>query len=469
MITDYDVCCEHPLYIRNPQYFDLVMSMDYLIYNGREVIITPSRRSRIFDGESFYKVFNIYYKADPDKSFRDKSFFLRSDGLSVPFFLSVPCNKCDACRSKYVAGLRQRAVFESELSSGDVLFVTLTYNQSHHPVDGLPSKRDVQLFKKRLSQLCRVRYNVNLKFFCFSEFHKSGLVHYHMLIYHFPDFRMLDSIEQAYKTLHIMYCWREPERVGSHYLSFVDYVSRNPKVYDIRVTDPDYDSRSYGFVNLKVVNSKGAAGYVSKYVTKHCDDKRLFSLVSQNLGVEFAKKYIGYAATTPDRSFSYVSRVDGSLCTTSLNSYFLKKLMPSQSVLFPVDVRRYIHDVRYICTQLSYNPYLRGDIRSRVAGVLEDLDLSFPDFPSRPFARTNFFKLIDDEKTQSNLVDTFVRLVDDRICYLNSYKALKIDTKILVDRDAYFMAMLYTSRQYAAVKALKFRKERSKLIASSYL
>lgn len=62
----------------------------------------------------------------------------------------VPCGRCAACLQKQVRDtefrLKEECKSETSLLSG---FLTLTYNDEHIPKDGV-SRRDVQLFHKRL-------------------------------------------------------------------------------------------------------------------------------------------------------------------------------------------------------------------------------------------------------------------------------------------------------------------------------
>lgn len=73
----------------------------------------------------------------------------------------VPCNKCGPClankRSDWAFRLSEE--FKHAISA---YFITLTYNEEHLPSNGSLSKRDIQLFLKRLrAKQERVRENLN--------------------------------------------------------------------------------------------------------------------------------------------------------------------------------------------------------------------------------------------------------------------------------------------------------------------
>lgn len=470
---EYNVTCLHPLWIRNPKWYDLVMTMDYVCYNGRTVSITPIHRRRVFDGDSFYKVFGFYYKSDPDKEFRSNSYFLHDSGMMVDFFIPVKCGKCDACKSNKLFSLRQRARFACEECDTDVLFLTLTYNDKHVPFDFFPSKRHLQLFKKRLSELCRSRYGVHLKYFAFSEIGKKGRPHYHLLVYNFPNFRELGDLEAPFKSLHISYCWRDNERVGRHLLSFPEFVKRDYQLYEISESKKKrpIDLRSFGFHTLKIVNSSQASSYVSKYVSKHATDKRLFKLVSVNLGLEFARKHLEFAKHSVDRSFQYVSKVDGQLTTAQLSSYYIQKLLPSLSVLFPRVVRYSIVDTIFVCRHILFAPYGRfsKDLVHRAYDVISDVRSTFPDYEIKDIETNYLYKSKIHEFPYYLSESRCKSLVRNFVAVLNAYKDLKVDLSFDASRSAYFSNMVNPPEHYATIIAQKFRRERSRLISSARL
>lgn len=100
--------------------------------------------------------------------------------------LHVPCGKCIGCRLAHSASWGARAWQESTMHS-ESCFLTLTFAPEHLPADGCVSKRDIQLFMKRLRKFVspvRVRYLA-----CGEYGSKHLRPHYHLVIfgYNFPD------------------------------------------------------------------------------------------------------------------------------------------------------------------------------------------------------------------------------------------------------------------------------------------
>ena len=93
-----------------------------------------------------------------------------------------PCGKCAGCIRNYRQVWITRAILESYChDDARNYFLTLTYDGDHAPVDGQLSKRDFQLFIKRLRKQCG-----SLRYFACGEYGKKSLrPHYHAIIYGF--------------------------------------------------------------------------------------------------------------------------------------------------------------------------------------------------------------------------------------------------------------------------------------------
>lgn len=93
----------------------------------------------------------------------------------------VPCNKCVECCKRYTRDLSIRMYMES-LSHKHSLFLTLTYSPENLPSGGSLTKRDPQLFlkrlRKRLGSSCKIRYVL-----CGEYGDKGSRPHYHAVIY----------------------------------------------------------------------------------------------------------------------------------------------------------------------------------------------------------------------------------------------------------------------------------------------
>lgn len=129
-------------------------------------------------------------------------------------------------------------------------FITLTYNDEHLPCDGSVSKREFQLFMKRLRRQIEP---VRIKFYGCGEYgSKLGRPHYHILIfgYDFPD----------------KYFWyvSDPKKKNRFSTSEAFQVWRSPTLERLWT---DEGERSKGYSSLGEVNIY-SAGYVARYIRK---------------------------------------------------------------------------------------------------------------------------------------------------------------------------------------------------------
>lgn len=107
------------------------------------------------------------------------------------YSLSVPCGKCIACRIARTSEWSVRLMNEAEVHDHSS-FVTLTYRKENLPDDGSISKRELQLFLKRLRKQLEPR---KIRFYACGEYGDpdrpqsielgltSGRPHYHLIIY----------------------------------------------------------------------------------------------------------------------------------------------------------------------------------------------------------------------------------------------------------------------------------------------
>lgn len=172
--------------------------------------------------------------------------------------ISVPCGKCPSCVVSSANEWRTRLKIEKDHSDSSY-FVTLTYDDDSVPLSActdsfgmrfiapVVSKRDVQLFLKRLRKKFPFRY------FIVSEYGPTYLrPHYHGIFFGFPLF------------------------------------SRDPLLQDSKITKIIEECWTNGFVTVDSVTD-GRISYVTKYLTCVQDLPeylpRPFRLMSRNPGI----------------------------------------------------------------------------------------------------------------------------------------------------------------------------------------
>ena len=93
---------------------------------------------------------------------------------------SVPCGKCVACKIARVREWTVRILHESEYYKHSV-FVTLTYDDDHLPINNTLEKKEYQKFMKRLRKA--LPNDDRIKYFACGEYgEESERPHYHAII-----------------------------------------------------------------------------------------------------------------------------------------------------------------------------------------------------------------------------------------------------------------------------------------------
>lgn len=173
-----------------------------------------------------------------------------------------PCGKCAGCIRTYRQVWITRAILESYCHDPRTnYFLTLTYDDDHAPADGQLSKRDFQLFIKRLRKQCG-----SLRYFGVGEYgKKSYRPHYHAIIYGFTGTK--DDLEK---------CWGQ------------------------------------GFIFVGTVTPESCA-YVAKYLSKRYDKDWREKLESTGRAPEFS-----LMSRKPGLGFPFVQEIVNGLSNSSI-------------------------------------------------------------------------------------------------------------------------------------------------------
>lgn len=126
--------------------------------------------------------------------------FRLTDRVMEGQLVTIPCGRCKGCRSDRARDWGIRCAHEAQVCEGGSVFVTLTYDQEHLPPDLSVSKREVQLWMKRLREV--VPQGVKLRFYGASEYgEKRKRPHYHYLVYgyDFPDRTLYKTTEAGHR------------------------------------------------------------------------------------------------------------------------------------------------------------------------------------------------------------------------------------------------------------------------------
>ena len=433
--------CEYPCIILNPSLVELVLrSVKYYIF-GHQYSITSEMKYSVSNQDSPSKVLGIPYfkplsvKNDKmsDTEFEqclkrqddllDSSFFVDSDGEITGFvWIKVPCGKCDVCLSSKVNSYVQRCIFAQEESKTQGIFVTLTYNNKHVPIDMKPDRRDLQLFMKKLkSAVRRCKWEPylsqcadSIKWVYSSEIGDDGRPHYHTLIFGIPNLSPSNPTLADYR-LHwlIYYAWRESQRnEDGTFVSLQQYTKLYPKVYKRPAL---YDVYSKGFCNVELMQTSKAVSYILKYAYKTFGDDSdgCFFGCSNNLGVDYVSSYKKYLVSSVEPKFKFVSFFGGALKEVSLSKYYLQKLFPSKSKLIPVELRRTFYNLVTIGEHLVQNPMCSKELGFAILETMKYTEVLFPFLSFDYFVQSKFKSVSCDRLVDGIYVSEDAELVFD--------------------------------------------------------
>lgn len=237
-------------------------------------------------------------------------------------FQLVPCGHCELCHERRVNDFANRCSWESQTSENRALFVTLTYDNKHIPMDedgklrGCKTherykaslcKRDIQLFLKRLRTNWERRdfslldHSLKLRYVCVGEYgSKSGHPHYHFIFWNYP-YHITNDAQQVLVNLvrkDIFSAWGNGE----------------------------YQSQ-------KVEIARDCARYVAKYVNKSNKNGRDGFITTSRRGGGIGAKFLdlkkSFHSAHPQLQFiSFMDKWSGQLQQHTMGAYATNRLFP---------------------------------------------------------------------------------------------------------------------------------------------
>jgi len=211
--------------------------------------------------------------------------------------MTVPCGKCMGCKKQRARDWSIR-LFHEMIEHKRSCFITLTYNDDNYPSDGSVSKRELQLFFKRLRKYYEER---KIKYFACGEYgERSERAHYHAIIFGIGGIKDLKLYAASKKNGKDTFASRTIEELWS------------------------LGNNVVGSVDIKSINY--VVGYIRKKLgTKEYTDREPpFQLQSQGLG-------LAYAERNKERIETLNLTFNGEKVTVP--RYYLKKLGKNQELI----------------------------------------------------------------------------------------------------------------------------------------
>lgn len=176
--------CLDPIIIINPGIYDCVAYSHYIISNDDK--ITFNNVSSLFKHTLYVALKNLRNQITTENI--ENYYSINQFNDKVYCFLLVPCRHCILCQQKDENELSQRLQFESDQYAVEPYFLTLTYANWSLPSDGLPHKKHIQLYIKRLRNYAKDIYNSEIRFYAQGELgEKTNRPHYHLIIWGLPQ------------------------------------------------------------------------------------------------------------------------------------------------------------------------------------------------------------------------------------------------------------------------------------------
>lgn len=214
------------------------------------------------------------------------------DGIG---YTSYPCGQCIACRLNKVRDWTIRLMHESRFHQ-DSVFITLTYDPEHLPVDGCVHKEDIQLFMKRLRY-----YHPNVRFFACGEYgERYSRPHYHLIIFG------LSIKDPLFKGK--VY----DKKSKGYYLKSKLWMNGNMYLGDVTYSSCRYVA---SYVNKKQFGKKGKEFYQTNSLTPE------FTLMSRRPGI--GTEFVNFTKQCSDVIKQLSLMEDGQQCPDFMKTKFL--------------------------------------------------------------------------------------------------------------------------------------------------
>lgn len=336
----------------HPKALRWLESCEYYCIKGHIYHVPSNYQVLTFDRYKLSPYRHLITLDDVDSCF----IFSRATGEYYPLYLVVPCNKCLLCRDKRVSEWQMRCLAENQTSLTAPLFITLTYNDECRPYNNMPSKRDVQLFFKRLRQNLERNYNwtTPLRYILVSEHGKKHKqIHYHFIVWNYPPIDSPDYVH-CERALFDSWAFRLPCTTSQRKQAIKLCTKSFKHLYfyrrykDKRAPYNFQLFKRLGFVFIKRAHCN-TVKYFMKYILKDPvlpllrGYKHLF-LTSRGgyggIGSEYIYHSREYYYHNPtDITVEIVDKYFGSSRKCMISGYFERKLWPSFCDIIPKKIR----------------------------------------------------------------------------------------------------------------------------------
>lgn len=382
--------CQYPIIIYHPYFKNRFVRFKRAWLNGVSVDLSYLSSDSISDSwSSIVKRYFAVMRVNPDINELD-NFFIIGDNDSYPIYLSVPCGKCVLCTQSRTNDLMNRCVLETYTSKYKPLFVTLTYDNEHLPLDGVRVD-DTQRFLKRLRSNLDYSFgcHINLRYVICSEYGKNThRPHYHMILWNMPFFEDRRIANDSCVVA---------ARLG--FPTSIDFVHGFQRMIKFI-----QDSWRNGFVSVQVAKDPSAR-YLMKYIGKgsnvpaHKNPTFIHWSRRRGIGFNAFVELKDWLLANPQETQVTINDPKvGKLQTITIPKYYERLLCPSPSSVS----KRFLnlmHDFRFEC--YSFISSTKGSLLN--SPLHDDVKLMFSDVcqyftPFRDACKLDINPLFSEDK-----------------------------------------------------------------------
>ena len=338
-------------------------------------ILSPHIRENILRYGNYYiddvrnDVPTSWYDTFPKMKFRtimkrssiddfDSCYVQDFDANKLPIFMAVPCGKCECCKDKKAREWACRAMCESQCSNAIPYFVTLTYNDSCLPKNGV-RKGSCQRFMKRL----RINYErltgcvSQIRYFICAEYgSKTKRPHYHALLWNLDILNADEIVDLIQRSWSFAVSKKYYNKVSDA----VDVYGK--PIY--KYMDGKTPRCMYGYIKVSPV-TEGRVRYCMKYMRKDAEIprgcKNVFFLSSRRGGIgrDWLEHKLKEFRDNPSiLNVELVDKWSGKTFRGVIPTYFKNIIAPPPSRIIDKDIRdafaEYDTLYRTICREFTY-------------------------------------------------------------------------------------------------------------------
>ena len=368
--------CLSPILIINPSVKSQAEFLRLVVHRNQALYHFPKDLSFLADKRFWAQSAREYIHKQEDT---ELTYVVTLDGIIIPLYMFVPCNKCTLCIESKRRDLSNRAFLEGTCYDTQGVFVTLTYNDNYQP-DELDVTHLQKFFKRLRINIHRYTNtpinDIRLRYLACGEYGKHGRAHYHFMLWNVPKILAPSGLHFLLKL-----SWSELHKSVERTQELWRLTLLNGRYvcYDYLIDVPN----QFGFVHSQPIGSK-VAYYVTKYMSKSFANGKPGFIVQSTrhggIGTPFLSRLQKLYDYDNNPVIEVLDKYSGQIRTLTVPRYLDLKLRKLTYNDWPVDFK---NTVRLVIALYSfYSLFSYGSYVGYLKRYKHLLDVLFETFPS---------------------------------------------------------------------------------------